>query len=493
MTHYLFQIMVFQLLFLVVYDKFFKDETFFKWNRLYLIISPVLSLILPLMKIDFIRQNIPDQFIYQLPSVLIGEKVSTGLSASETLDAIIINSNGSFSWTEIWESIWLFGMLLSLSIFCFKLYKISRFKKLGSKSEVNGMNIFSLPNTDTAFSFFSNVFLGEQLSEVQKANILLHEKIHIEHRHTADLIFFEVLRILFWFNPLVYVFQNKMILLQEFTADAEVAAQSGKKAYYEELLSQVFKTESISFINTFFNHSLIKKRILMLQKSKSKKIFQLKYLMLIPVITAMLVYTSCSTETKEIGANLVKQSDTQVMDKINELAEAIMEKGEMTEEELLALKFLSKEYKEGDKVYTSVEQYLEENRALEGRDSMDESNTEVSVSFSELDKVPTFPGCEGLDVNATKKCFAEKISEFIGAKFKTEDLNKLDLQGRQKITAKFVIGKEGIIKDIQVKANHPDLEAEALRTLQLLPQMIPGELDGKKVSVMYSLPIIFDI
>jgi beta-lactamase regulating signal transducer with metallopeptidase domain len=86
-----------------------------------------------------------------------------------------------------------------------------------------------LPNTNTAFSFFKSIFLGEQLSEIQKANILLHEKIHIDQHHSIDLLFFEVLRILFWFNPLVYVYQKKMILLQEFTADAKVAAIKGKR------------------------------------------------------------------------------------------------------------------------------------------------------------------------------------------------------------------------------------------------------------------------
>jgi bla regulator protein BlaR1 len=491
MTHYILQILAFQLLFLVVYDLFLKNETFFKWNRLYLIVTPLLSLILPLIKIDLIRQNIPEQFMMQLPATLIGISQTSPLVTSEALDVITIYAVNSLSYVEIGQIIWGLGALVSFGIFCFKLYKISKLKRLGIRTTVNGLRIYNLPNSDTAFSFFKNIFLGEQLSEAQKTTILLHEKIHIDQRHSLDLMFFEVLRILFWFNPLVYIYQNKMVLLQEFTADAEVAALNGKRAYYEGLLSQVFKTESISFINTFFNHSLIRKRVTMLQKSKSKKIFQLKYLLLVPVVAAMLVYTSCSDQAPVKEVETIVISETEVMDKINELAEAIMKKGNISDEEVLALKFLSKEHKEGDKIYTSVDEYLVEQRELAGLDYINESNTEVKVPFSEIDKVPVFPGCEGLDAEASKKCFTQKISAFIGDNFKTENLKESGLSGKQRIITQFVINKEGQVIVKAIKANHPDLEAEALSTLNQLPIMIPGVQDGMNVAVEYSLPIIF--
>ncbi|MGK0426321.1 MAG: hypothetical protein ACJAUR_000420 [Ulvibacter sp.] len=427
----------------------------------------------------------------QLPATLIGISQTSPLVTSEALDVITIYAVNGLSYVEIGQIIWGLGALVSFGVFCFKLYKISKLKRLGIRTTVNGLRVYNLPNSDTAFSFFKNIFLGEQLSEAQKTTILLHEKIHIDQRHSLDLMFFEVLRILFWFNPLVYIYQNKMVLLQEFTADAEVAALNGKRAYYEGLLSQVFKTESISFINTFFNHSLIRKRVTMLQKSKSKKIFQLKYLLLVPVVAAMLVYTSCSDQAPVKEVETIVISETEVMDKINELAEAIMKKGNISDEEVLALKFLSKEHKEGDKIYTSVDEYLVEQRELAGLDYINESNTEVKVPFSEIDKVPVFPGCEGLDAEASKKCFTQKISAFIGDNFKTENLKESGLSGKQRIITQFVINKEGQVIVKAIKANHPDLEAEALSTLNQLPIMIPGVQDGMNVAVEYSLPIIF--
>jgi len=478
MIHYIIQIIAFQLLFLVVYDLFLKQETFFKWNRLYLVITPILSFVLPLIQIDFISQNIPEAYIIQLPAVILGGSSSSGLFASETLDAISITANQSLSSSELIKIIWLVGMLLSLMIFCYKLYKIAKLRRLGTTIEIDGTRIRILPKTDAAFSFFNTIFLGEELSEVQKTNILIHEKIHIEQRHSIDLIFFEILRIVCWFNPLVYVFQNKMVLLQEYTADAEAAAQNGKIPYYEGLLAQVFKTESISFINTFFNHSLIKKRIIMLQKSKSKKIFQLKYLLLVPVVCGMLFYTSCAQESNAQTESAATNTEGEVMDKINELAEVIMKKGNLSDEEMKALKFLAQEAEPGDKVYTSVQEYLDDPNQKE-------------IPFGEIEKVPTYPGCVG-ENNELKKCMAQSISTFVGQEFNTKVAGKM-ISGKQRIIVKFKIDNQGNVTNVKAKTKYPELQAEAIRVVSKLPKMLPGEHDGKEVGVLYSLPIIFDL
>lgn len=477
MIHYILQIIAFQLLFLVVYDLFLKNETFFTWNRIYLLATPLLSFILPLVKIDLIRQNIPEQFMVQLPAVIVGGN-KTSVLASESLESVFVTSSSLLSVYEMVQWVWLLGIFVCLFIFANKLYRITKLKQLGSRANIDNLSVIILPETDVAFSFFNTIYLGAKLSEAQRSKILLHEKIHIQQRHSLDLLFFELLRIILWFNPLIYVFQNKMMLLQEFTADAEVASRQGKNSYYEDMLSTIFNTESISFINTFFNHSLIKKRILMLQKAKSKKIFQLKYLLLIPVVCAMLIYTSCSEEKTDVNANLVSETDTEVMDKINELAEAIMKKGNLSDEEVRALEFLATEAKPGDKIYTSVQEYLDD-------------PITTDLSFANIEQPPIFPGCEGLSGKEAKKCFTQKISAFIGENFKIENLNDTDISGKQKIMTTFVIDKEGsvIVKDIQ--ANHPDLEAEALHTLGQLPKMIPGEHKGKKVAVKYALPIVF--
>jgi hypothetical protein len=469
MIHSLLQILVFQVLFLAVYDLFLKNETFFNLNRIYLLVTPVLGFVLPFVSFSFIQQNIPQEYVLQLPAVVIG-------GASETV------SSGVSSWFPSPFAIWFFGMPFSALFFSWKLYKIAKLKSAGSLEDFQIFKLVTLPKTDTAFSFFNTIFLGENISEANKASIITHEKIHIAHKHSLDLLFFEILRIIFWFNPMVYLFQNRIATLHEFIADAEVTARKNKNEYYQNLLSEIFQTENISFINTFFNQSLIKKRISMLQKSKSRKNAQLKYLLLLPVICGMLLYTACSDDPKAEETQTVQQSDSEVMAKINELAEAIMKKGDMTPEEEKALKFLTTKAQPGDKVYTSVQEFL------------DESNEEgdTSVLFSKLQKAPTYPGCLG-DNETLKKCFTERISAFVGENFNTNLGKELGLVGRQRIVVQFKIDKLGRIARASAKGPNPELENEAVRIISLLPQMEPGQQKGENVNVLYSLPIVFNV
>lgn len=467
MIHYILQTIAFQLLFLVVYDLFLKKETFFNTNRFYLIITPILSLVLPLIQIPAIRENIPQEYILQLPAVIIGGE---GL-VEAYISSALLN----------WQKLWLLGGVLSLLFFSFKLYGIFKLKRAGAILKFKKFSIIKLPGSSAAFSFFRNIFLGDDLSKVQQKSILMHEKVHVTQKHTWDLLFFEVLRILFWFNPLVYVFQKRMTVLQEYIADRHVTTHRTHREYYQELLSQIFQTRKISFINTFFNHSLIKNRIVMLQKSKSKKIAQLKYLLLIPVVAGMLIYSSC-TEDSEIqkndnSANITANTEGDILHKISELKEAIAKNGTMTKEQEHALQDLM---------------ILTHERGIDNLHFGDEKN-KSGVPFTLIEKIPTFPGCEGLDNEDAKKCFVQKVSAHVSSQFNTKIAKDLDFFGKQHIKVQFKIDDTGNIVDIKAKAPHPDLEKEAIRVVSTLPKMTPGEHKGKKVAVRYSLPILFII
>lgn len=100
--------------------------------------------------------------------------------------------------------------------------------------------------------------MGEHINQHDQQTILRHEMVHVQHKHTLDLLVFEILRIVMWFNPLVYLYQNRIIAVHEFIADAEATKHQDKQVYYQNLLAQVFDTNKISFINPFYKQSLIK-------------------------------------------------------------------------------------------------------------------------------------------------------------------------------------------------------------------------------------------
>ena len=471
MIHYLLQIVAFQLLFLMAYDFLLKKETFFGWNRIYLLLTPMISLLLPFIQIEGIRQAIPEPYLIELPAVIVGSATEATTTASTALFR--------FSWMYVWYA----GMTLSALFFVIKLIKLQKFTQTAKRAHHDSLDIRLLPGTNSAFTLFNTIYLGEELSETQKRQILLHEQIHVKEKHSWDLFFFELMRILLWFNPLVYVFQHRIAALHEFTADRQVAARNGRD-YYQSLLSQVFQTNRISFINTFFNHSLIKNRIVMLQKSNSKKILKFKYLLLVPIVCAMLIYTSCAQEAepKPVGQenDFTMATDSEILSSIASLKEAIAAKGEMSEEEAKALKLLmASAYKKSDGGLH--EMYFDSKTANGG------------MSFSSINKVPVYPGCEGMENKAASKCFTEKVASFIVSNFDTKKFKGSSIQGRQRIAVHFVISDEGFIKDVKAKAEFEPLMAEAIRVVKMLPKMQPGEHEGKKVNVQFAVPIIFEL
>ncbi len=124
--------------------------------------------------------------------------------------------------------------------------------------------------------------------------------------------------------------------------------------------------------------------------------------------------------------------------------------------------------------------------------SMDEDIME-DVPFAIIEDVPVFPGCKGSKAEL-KECLQDKISKHVNSKFNADLASELGLTpGIKKIFVMFKIDKTGEITDIQARAPHKRLEAEAIRVVQSLPKMIPGKQRGRAVGVKYSLPIAFKV
>jgi len=125
-----------------------------------------------------------------------------------------------------------------------------------------------------------------------------------------------------------------------------------------------------------------------------------------------------------------------------------------------------------------------------GQVTTDDSST---VPFAIIEKVPVYPGCEYAGSNSNKKmCMSKKINEHVNRKFNIA-ADTLLSAGRYRISVNFKIDTKGRIVDVDARAPSELLEAEAIRVVQLLPQMSPGIQKGNPVKVSYSLPILFQL
>jgi len=309
------QVLVFQLCFLVVYEALLRKETFFNWNRSYLLITSIASLLLPFIKIKSFSKVIPSEFFVNLPVVILGEEKVVSPTILENLETVAGNTY-SISFSMFW--IWYAGIIVFSCVLFFKLYKIWSYKRSNNSIQKNGYSIITLKNSEDAFSFLKSIFLGDLIESTQKESILKHEEVHVTEKHTIDLLWFEVLRIVFWFNPLVYLYQKRITEVHEFIADKSASKQ--QQNYYENLLAKTFNIAQFSVVNQFYSSSLIKKRIIMLTKEKSNKTKLVKYITTIPIVLGMLVYVSC-TDALEIEdtTELSTSSETTVIEDVSRL------------------------------------------------------------------------------------------------------------------------------------------------------------------------------
>ena len=450
MLQYCIQTILFQLIFIIAYDFFHKKDTFFTVNRTYLLVSSILSFILPLIKIKSIQETIPDTYVTDLPTVFIGENpLINQVVQSTSIDA---GSNFSINW---WWLIYAIGISIMIFLLIKKIIVIRSFHKKSIQGSIHNYPIRLLPNSKDAFTFWNTIYIGDQLSEPEKKQILFHETVHLQQKHTLDLIWFELIKIIFWFNPLMYIYHARIVTLHEYISDASAIKLLGKKHYYEQLLNANFQTNNVQFVNNFFNKRLLKKRIIMLQKTKSKANAKLKYLAILPLLIIMLTVTAFSQKETALAS---LSSDT-ITAEIKELTDS----------------YSTKEVPEKNTTNSIV-------------------RTEKAVPFAEVEKVPKTQNCKDLtDQASARKCTSDEIKKFVNKNFNISIAENIGLSGINRIYARFIIDTDGNIINVESRGPALELEEEAKRVIQSLPKMIPGKDQGKKVNVLYTLPIVFDL
>ena len=239
----------------------------------------------------------------------------------------------------------------------------------------------------------------------------------------------------------------------------------------------------------------------MLQKSKSRTISKFKYLILLPLMLAMLTYVSCSEDIEESTLTTQEASvETEVMEvKVKNLNE----KGRMKE---VLDEFMNSDYKtlkitdgtSGLEITKNEAQGYPDMKMI-GKPTTKSASTTADYSggdvpFAVIDEVPVYPGCEGLSSNEERKaCMTEKITAFVNENFDVEAAKPYARPGVNRIYVQFRINKDGSVEELGVRASSPELEEEARKVVNQFPKMTPGKQKGKEVGVLYSLPISFQV
>ncbi|WP_147677903.1 M56 family metallopeptidase [Algibacter pacificus] len=278
-------------IFYVCYKIFLQRDTFFNQNRAFLILGIFTAFALPFLVIPIYAEYTPVDITNYDPLLI---------TANENIQA-------SFSIFNYLPTIYLLGVA------CFSIRFLIQLTALGivlfkSKKEKHGKYTYIKTHKDQSpFSFFNwIIFTPNSFNDSELEQIIIHEKIHANQKHSIDVLIAQLSCIALWFNPFIWFYTKALKQNLEFIADHETQHRIDcKKSYQTTLLKTSLPSHQMALTNNFHT-SLIKKRIVMLHKSKSKNINLFKYVFVVPFLLAFSI--SCNSEIQDKEEELTSES-----------------------------------------------------------------------------------------------------------------------------------------------------------------------------------------
>lgn len=270
------------------YWLFLKNETYFKWNRVYLILSIFISLVSPLINIS----------IFEKANTSIGNIIEPVIISTQNS---IIKENHSLSILSI---IYISGAVFFTLNFLSKISRIYYMYQRFQKVQYNGFRTVLVNGTISPFTFFSILFISR--SDYEKGNIaemVVHERAHKEQLHSLDVILLEITTIIQWFNPFLWLVRIALKAEHEFIADSKVLEKGYDKVAYQTLLFEKSLGVIGLGVTNNFNYSLLKNRLKMMTIKKSGSSAIVKYVFSLPLLLSMCLFLS--TNFKVIGQDKV--------------------------------------------------------------------------------------------------------------------------------------------------------------------------------------------
>lgn len=281
---YLLQVILASGILYCYYHFFLRNKRFHRYNRFYIITATVISILVPFL-------NIPVYFTQNLVnSSLVLHTLSNISTPVYNADPVIINapSHSWFSWQNVLYATYILIATLVLIRIILSLRKIRLIIKKNSVERIEKIRFVNTEEPGTPFSFFRWLFWNKkiELQSEKGEQIFRHELFHIEQKHSWDILFMELLTVIFWINPFFHLMKKELKAIHEFLADQFAVNENKKWEYAELLLMQALNTQN-QLTHPFF-HNQIKRRIVMLTSSSKPGHQYLRKVLVLPVAAIVL-------------------------------------------------------------------------------------------------------------------------------------------------------------------------------------------------------------
>ncbi len=446
----IFKIILCSSLLIGIYYLFLQREKMFRFNRFYLLLALVFSYLIPFVKI-----NLPA--ISEQKNELIFDEIQTQELVQTTAQV------SNFNWMNLIIPI---CILISIGLIIRTINSIRKIINLKGK-EINYQNqkVKLVEKNLPPFSFWNKIYLNKSYFQNQQIDnrIFQHEKTHIVQKHSLDILFLEILRVISWFNPALYFYKKAMTDNHEFLADESIIKQQNNiKDYQQLILSEILQAQNLNLTHQF-NYNNTKKRFIMMTTKKSKfektkKLFAVSAFAGLSILFVQKVYASeIETENQarvpELLATQLIKSDT-IPQKTNEKNNIKLKNSNKAKAPQAPQ--ASKKLKENELPIPPPPPPAREGKPAE------------------------FP--EGLQALRTQ--FAN-----------TFDASKLEKKGLLKANLYISIDENGVTKDVRAEGSNQDFNNEAIRSLKSVVQdkkWKPATEDGKEAATVFKLPIMMN-
>ncbi len=531
----------------VFYLLFYARDRNFRFNRFYLLATPLLAVLLPLLHIPlFNTTTLPEiqtlgQAV-QLPEVTVPETaaISKGISLPRVLLFVYLAGTAFFTFRFLYQTL--------------LLLRIIRMSKKHRDPEKKYIFVETGGKFPTG-SFFRYLLWDDTLAldEKEKAQILHHEEAHIRQKHSYDVMYIEIMRALFWFNPAIHGLKKALSDVHEFLADEQASVKIGRQSYLSLLARQILLSFNFSITNNF-HQSQTAKRMKMIKNNTRKHPLWVKLIAVTPALAALFFVFSC-----DFGGNSSNPEEAVIPGTAMEVIPFDGSGTDPNDEVFTVVEDQPVPYGGMDAFYEFISedlQYPEEarNNKVEGKVFVQfVVDEEGNVTNVKAVKGIGF-GCDKEAVRAVKNSPKWKPGKQHGRKVKvrmvlpitfslspspetSKDLLKVKVQAKPiqtnfdkppmpsggmkefynkyiidavqypeearankvegKVFVQFIVDETGNLTNISIPPDVPKIgygcEEEAIRVIKNSPKWKPAENEGKPVSVKMILPIIFSL
>ena len=515
-------------LFYAFYRLFFYKDTFFAWRRTALLCFFAVSTAVPLL-------DIQHWIVQQEPMAAMAD-----LYAAVVLPELTLTPQPETDWRQlvadgIVVAYWLVAALLALR-FLVQLAGIVRLARRCPTQKIDGTTVHLLPRAEGPFSFFRWIFVcpdahtGDELHE-----ILTHERTHARQWHSIDVLTGELACIICWFNPFAWLMKREIRTNLEYMADEKVLETGHDSRTYQYHLLGLSHHKAAATIYNSFNVLPLKKRIIMMNKRRTRAIGRTKYLMFLPLAALLMIVSNI-----EAVARATQKITTEVIEAVTpaetpdvqpqpeniaplpqqEKSDKVTYKGKIVDEAgnplgnvkiIIDPKYQSMTTSTvNDKGEFRVETSSKADILFEytGKDGktlawmcrttelakMDPDNMVIKLIPVKIIK-PNVTDADVYEVVENMPEFPDGgmpgLMKYLSANIRyPEAAHKAGTQGR--VTVQFVVGKDGSIGNVSIlRGVDPALDAEAIRVISSMPKWKPGTQKGEPVNVKYTVPVMF--